>query len=102
MFPSIELQLSSAGLQPQNSYQQKHQRSFFLLITWILQGGREMEFGTFDIEINDSSTSGNIMISHEEWGNGEGGVWDLDLVVRETLGDGDFNIYTKNTNRSKK
>lgn len=64
--------------------------------------GEEMEFGTFDIEINDSNTSAKVMIVREEWGNGNGGVWDLDLLVREILGDGDFNIYLKNVNSTKK
>ena len=62
--------------------------------------GEEMEFGTFGIEIYNSNTSAKVMISHEDLGLGIGGVWDLDLLVRETLSD--FNIYMKKDDMKKK
>lgn len=62
----------------------------------------EMVFGTFGIEIYNSNTSAKVMIFHEEWGIRNGGMWDVDLLVRETLGDGDFNIYMKKDDRTKK
>jgi hypothetical protein len=62
--------------------------------------GEEMEFGTFGIEIYNSNTSAKVMISHEDLGLGIGGIWDLDLLVRETLSD--FNMYMKKEDMKKK
>lgn len=53
------------------------------------------------VEINDSNTSAKLMISHEEWGDGKEGVWDQDLLVREALSEGDFNLYVKKDARIK-
>jgi hypothetical protein len=59
---------------------------------------KEVIYGTFHITINDSNTSARVMIFDEVNGN----VWELDLLVKETLGGGDFSMYMKKDDRTKK
>lgn len=49
----------------------------------------EVTYGTFDLTINESSTSARV----EMFDNVNGNVWELDLLVREELGD--YNLYMK-------
>jgi len=44
------------------------------------------------------NTSANVMIFDEV----NGDVWEIDLLVKQTLSDGDFSIYMKKDDRTKK
>ncbi len=59
---------------------------------------KEETYGTFHITINDSNTRAKVEMFDEVNGN----VWGLDLLVKESPGDGDYSIYVKKVERMEK
>jgi len=59
---------------------------------------KEEVYGSFHITISDSNASANVKIFDEV----NGDVWEIDLLVKESLGNGDFSIYMKKDDRTKK